>query len=334
MADDYSTPTRSPSVTTPRPAKPPFGYYGAKLRIAPQIIRALPPHHAWVEGFCGSAAITLAKEPVQIEVINDYDKQVVNLFEQLRTNAEALCRAVELTPYARSEFEDARTMTWVDDPLESARRFLVATMMTVNATIGEPSRCGFSFSTSYARGGREARVNRWYKLPDRLAQVVERLRGVRVEHRDACEIVDMFSDRPATLLYLDPPYFTERHHKYVIEANEREFHADLLRRCKRAACMVLISAYENELYDEMLNADDGWSRCTIDTHTRDTTGRDYVRTEVLWMNAWFSKAARDKRVPIRLKKAESAANKINPPRKWARIRRRQAGGQGEGNEEQ
>ena len=49
--------------------KPPFGYYGAKQRIAAQITRALPPHNAWVEAFCGSAAVTLAKPPAPIEII-------------------------------------------------------------------------------------------------------------------------------------------------------------------------------------------------------------------------------------------------------------------------
>ena len=41
-------------------ARAPFGYYGAKLRIASRIVSALPPHNAWVEAFCCSAALTLA----------------------------------------------------------------------------------------------------------------------------------------------------------------------------------------------------------------------------------------------------------------------------------
>ena len=67
--------------------KPAFGYYGAKVRIASQIINSLPPHNAWVEAFCGSAALTLAKRPAPIEVINDLDDQIINLFEQLRNNS-------------------------------------------------------------------------------------------------------------------------------------------------------------------------------------------------------------------------------------------------------
>ena len=221
--------------------KPPFGYYGAKQRIASQIIESLPPHNCWVEAFCGSAAITLAKPAAPIEVINDLDGEVTNVFEQLRTNSEALCKAVALTPYAREEFELARYGAPATNPLERARRFLVATMMTVNSTTASRSSCGFSYSQSYTRGGMEARVSRWINLPDRLTQVVERFKTVRIEKRDARDLVHMFLDRPATLMYLDPPYFTKRAHGYAIDAKDEQFHRELLDLCVRSKAMMLIS---------------------------------------------------------------------------------------------
>lgn len=188
MVRDYSERPAGNGCPSADAARPPFGYYGAKQRIARRVIAMLPPHNAWVEAFCGSAALTLAKKPAPIEVINDRDGQIVNLFRQLRDNSNALCRAIALTPYALEELESARVKTKRIDPLERARRFLVATMMTVNGTVGT-TRSGFSFSQSYAREDREARVNRWYNLPERLQKVVERLRNVRVEKRDARELL-------------------------------------------------------------------------------------------------------------------------------------------------
>ncbi len=293
--------------------KPPFAYYGAKQRIASRIISTLPPHNAWVEGFCGSAAITLAKRAVPIEVINDLDGEIVNVFDQLRKRPDELCRAIALTPYARAELERARPRCKSVGKLERARRFLVATMMTVNGTVGS-TRAGFSYSQSYARDGKEARVCRWYRLPERLAAVVERLRTIRIENRDARELLEMFRDRPATLVYLDPPYFVKRDHRYVIDANDREFHEELLEGCCRAKCMILISGYTNDLYDELLSEERGWRKEEIKTHTRDTKGKDYAKTEVLWKNRVFCKAKASGRVPIRLSRKEKSENKINPPR--------------------
>ena len=314
MLDNYITPTHTEETIMSEPATAPFGYYGAKLTIAKQIIAELPPHHAWVEGFCGSAAITLAKLPVPIEVINDADGEIVNLFKQLRNNPTLLCRAVALTPYSRAEYQKAYIKESGLSPLEQARRFLVATMMTINSVNG-PTQSGFSFTQSYSRGNKEARVNRWYKLPERMEKAVERLRGVRIENRDVYEIVEIFQDRPATLLYLDPPYFVKRRSEYTIDANNLVFHEKLLDVCQKARCMILISGYENDLYKNLLTPDKGWSKKTIETHTRDTTGKNIDRTEVLWMNAQFVKAKKTNRVPIRLKAKERRENKINPSRK-------------------
>lgn len=314
MLNEYSTPTHNNGSISARPARPAFGYYGAKWRISRQIIDLLPPHNAWVEGFCGSAALTLAKTPVPIEVINDADDEIVNLFRQLRNNSTRLCRAVALTPYSRAEFEIARQRETGLSSLERARRFLVASMMTVNGVYAT-TRSGFSFSQSFARSDREARVNRWYNLPERLERVVERLRGIRIENRNAIEIVRMFENRPATLMYLDPPYFVKREHKYVIDANCVDFHTELLERCQRSRCMILISAYQNDLYSKLLTRSKGWQSRKIKTRTRDTTGKDFARTELLWMNSRFVQTSKTQRVPIRLTAKERKERKINPPRK-------------------
>lgn len=298
---------------TMRPAPPPFGYYGAKQRIARRIIQSLPPHNAWVEAFCGSAAITLAKQPAPIEIINDLNDEIVNVFKQLRENPEAVCRAISLTPYARAEYLWAREYTNANDPLERARIFLIKAMMAVNGTVGS-NLCGFSYSQSYARSGQEARVSRWYNLPDRLMLVVERLRHVRIENRDAREIVQMFANRPATLIYLDPPYITKGGHRYAIDVKDESFHMELLDLCCNARCMILISSYDNELYRRTLTEKAGWSLSTIETKTRDTTGKDYTRMELLWRNRYFKKAVNLGRVPIRLSAEEKKQKKINPPR--------------------
>jgi len=297
------------------PSRPPFGYYGAKQRIATKIIASFPPHNAWVEAFAGSAAITLAKKPAPIEIVNDLDGDIVNVFKQLRENSDALCRAIALTPYAREEYFRARHDRKSQDPLERARQFVVATMMTVNSTAVNGLTCGFSYSQSYARSGVEARVNRWYNLPERLMQVIERLRKVRIESRDAREIVRMFLDRPATLMYLDPPYFVERAYGYAIDAKDEPFHRELLELCCKSRAMLIVSGYKNKLYDSILTRERGWRRSTILTLTRDTKGKDHARTEVLWKNAQFVRAKADGRIQLRLTRKEIEENKINPPRK-------------------
>src|SRR5438876_10836861 len=105
-----------------------FGYFGSKLRIAAKMHDRLPAHNCWVELFCGSAAMTLAKKPAPIEVINDINEDIVNFYEQLRDHGDELLGKIKFTPYARTELERSRTSNSRLSDLERARRFFVTAM--------------------------------------------------------------------------------------------------------------------------------------------------------------------------------------------------------------
>ena len=79
--------------------------------------------------------------------------------------------------------------------------------------------------------------------------------------------------------------------------------------------MILISGYDNDYYNSTLTPENGWTKRMIDTHTRDTRGKDLARTEVLWMNQEYVDAKSEYRVPIVLSEKERRERKINPPRK-------------------
>jgi DNA adenine methylase len=42
---------------------PPLGYFGSKVRVAPRIIDLLPAHCGYIEPYCGSLSVLLAKPP-------------------------------------------------------------------------------------------------------------------------------------------------------------------------------------------------------------------------------------------------------------------------------
>ncbi len=297
----------------PLSAKAAFGYFGSKLRIAKRLLNCLPPHHCWVELCCGSAALTMAKKPAQIEIINDLDGEVVNVFRQLRDRGDELVRAIELTPYSQEEFVACLGGVGEVNDLERARRFLVRAMMAVNGVLAK-GRGGFSHSNTYSRGGREARVNRWVRYPARLEAVALRLRDVRVENRDAIELLRMFSNRPASLVYIDPPYLTKRTSGYAVDVEDDEFHVTLLEEASVARCMIVISGYDSDLYENRLSAANGWERIDLGAYTKTTNGSAIPREERLWLNEAAARARRKRRVPIRLSKKERADGKVNPVR--------------------
>jgi len=282
---------------------PPFKYFGSKFRISKKIIEHFPPHACWVEAFCGSAAITLQKKPAQIEIINDLDGNIVNVFRQLRENPDELLRLIELTPYAKEELDFCRTDT--EDKLEKARRFIVCAKMSVNAT------SGFSFSNSFSIGKKEMCVNTLYNLPSKIKKVIDRLKKVRIENRDAFDLIKHFENRPNTLIYIDPPYLMKRSGKYNIDANYEEFHVKLLNLCKESNAMIMVSSYNNDLYDKNLS---NWGKVEIETRTASSDGASSQRTEVIWKNQNLIKAFESNKLPLVFSKYETKKRKVNPER--------------------
>ena len=298
-----------------------FGYYGSKQRLATSILEYMPPHNCWVELFGGALAITMAKKPASIEIVNDLDDNIVNALQQIRDNGDELAELIELTPYARTELGNARQQCDQDSDVERARKFLVQAMMSVNGVMAG-KRGGFSVSDTYARGCREARVNRWYNYPERLREVARRLRTIRIEHKDGLELLVQYSNKPATFVYIDPPYLADRGHGYSIEASDQDFHERLLSQALLCKCMIIISGYQSTTYTTLLESRGNWSRIELNASTQTTNGDRLGRHEILWMNKPAEKALQSNKLGITLNSKERKDGKVNPPRGQIRKCRR------------
>ena len=312
------------NAETNKPTKLPrgaFGYYGSKQRLANSILKCMPPHHCWVELFGGALAVTMAKKSAMIEIANDLDERIVNAFQQIRENGDELVKLIKLTPYARTELARARQVCDKDSDLERARKFLVQAMMSVNGVIAG-HRGGFSVSDTYTRGDREARVNRWHNYPERLEAVKNRLRRIRIENKDGIELLTEYSNKPATLVYIDPPYLADRKPGYNMEARDRDFHERLLSQALLCKCMIMISGYKSRTYTKLLEKMGGWQRIELNAATQSTNGNRLGRKEMLWMNKSAEKAWKTDRVGITLTEKERRYRKVNPPRGQIRKCRR------------
>ncbi|MCC6602458.1 MAG: hypothetical protein IT327_04570 [Anaerolineae bacterium] len=139
---------------------------------------------------------------------------------------------------------------------------------------------------------------------------------MRIDNKNAIEALKKFTNRPATLLYLDPPYLANRKPSYNIDANEEQFHQELLEIANQAHCMIFISGYKNDLYNSLLTADRGWQTKTIETSTKGSKGNSHPRTETVWMNLHFVNAVNTNQIPIELTEKEKKQGKVNPERNF------------------
>lgn len=97
---------------------------------------------------------------------------------------------------------------------------------------------------------------------------------------DYAHILAKFSDTADCFIYCDPPYKmdTRRSEKslYLFDWKEDTDHIRFLELCVKASAHMMISAYENELYNDMLR---GWS-----THRFKSMTRAGLRDEIIYFN--------------------------------------------------
>ena len=55
-------------------------YPGSKWKLARDLNRMIPDHRTYCEPYAGSMALLFTKNPSPIEIVNDLDSDVVNLF--------------------------------------------------------------------------------------------------------------------------------------------------------------------------------------------------------------------------------------------------------------
>jgi DNA adenine methylase len=275
------------------PRRPALRYHGGKWNLAPWLISLMPPHRIYVEPFAGAASVLLRKPRVYSEIINDLDGDVVNLFRVLRDeeSASRLIRALELTPFAREEFNlaqggerDARGhLIGVIDPVERARHLVVRSHMG----FGSDSACGRPYRTGFRANGHRSGTtpgHDWANLPEALRAVAERLRGVVIENRAALEVIAQ-QDRGDVLFYVDPPYLgstRQRCHRkgsdtYRHEMASEEEHRELAETLRGVAGAVIVSGYPSPLYEEIYA---GWWR----EERPSLADGARKRLEVVWMN--------------------------------------------------
>src|SRR3569832_1357073 len=73
-------------------SKPIIPWIGGKRRLADQIFRRFPSHTCYVEEFAGAAALYFAKTPSDVEVINDINGDLVNLYRVVKHHLEEFVR--------------------------------------------------------------------------------------------------------------------------------------------------------------------------------------------------------------------------------------------------
>lgn len=252
-------------------------YHGGKWRLAPWILERLPAHRVYLEPYCGAASLLLRKERCDIEIINDLNGRLVNLFRVIRERPQELAEMLALSPYSESEYQAAREVA--ADSLEDARRMLILGWQGHGSTA-----CAGGRLSGWRRGVRQRgphSANQWARLPDSVHEFAQRLAGVFIEQRPALELIDYWGSEEGALIYCDPPYLPitrgpgEGTRGYAFEMTEDD-HIALAKALHASPAAAAISHYPCDLYSELYS---DW-----ECHSREALADGAAaRIECLWV---------------------------------------------------
>lgn len=192
-------------------------WIGGKSLLAKTIIGMFPgDFDRYIEVFGGGGSVLFAKDRhAPLEVYNDADGALVNLFRCVKYHCAELQREIDGWINARELFEDARAQldTRGMTDIQRAARFYVQVRLSYGADRRTYGCNKKSLQSSV----------------DYLTAIRNRLNaaGTVIEHKDFDNLIKVY-DRPKSLFYCDPPYHTTEKH-YNAQFTEDDHHRLKLR---------------------------------------------------------------------------------------------------------
>lgn len=281
--------------------KAPFPYFGGKSRVADVVWQRFGDVPNYVEPFCGSAAVLLARPKThtgRVEAINDFDGYVANFWRAMAHDPHGVERhadwpinEIDLTARHRhlARFRAEFTERMRNDPELYDCKVAGWWVWGISAWIGHsfavnPNR---SQIPHLAHGG--LGIHRSGTVWDQLKEVAERMRRVRVACGDWQRVCTpaVTTGNGLTGIFFDPPY-PEGNYSYG-EGADREVAHDVRDWCiqngDNPLLRIALCGYDehNDL------ADLGWTPHRWKTqggycNQSDGQGRVNSAREVVWFS--------------------------------------------------
>lgn len=254
----------------------PIKYYGGKSTMLEEILGRFPKEYSvYCEGFGGGGSVLFAKECKGVEIYNDLDDSVYNLFKIISSDKfEEFSKRITLLGYHRKIFEDCLNKlnsNTFDDDVDKAVCYFYVNRCRFQG-------CGAFYINKNPRRDMSTSVSAYLSVVDGLKDVHNRLSRVGFENLDIFDFINKY-DSEKTFFYLDPPYVpSTRVSKkvYNCEMTEEE-HVKFCDTVLKIKGMCLISGYDNKIYDVLV--ENGFHKYSF------TSGAAWSdKIETLWWN--------------------------------------------------
>ena len=228
--------------------RPPLTYYGGKQTMLKHILPLVPKHKLYTEAFCGGATLLFAKEPAEGEVINDINMHLVNFYNTLQLDYDALKKKIDSTLHARDMHAHAsHILAYPEFFSHVDRAWAVWALSKMSFASMLDGTFGYDFA-----GGVPKKVQ---NAKDEFCQhLANRLERVTIESRHAFEVIETY-DSPQTFHFVDPPYVNSDcgHYEGVFGNDDLGHLLDLLAQVKGMFMLTMFPHEQIASYAEKHN---------------------------------------------------------------------------------
>jgi DNA adenine methylase len=202
----------------------PIKWVGGKSKLRSEVIRRLPKDaECYAEVFAGAGWVLFGKTPHPVEVLNDKNGELCNLYRVLKWRPAELLEEVQSLLYSREMFLDLRdNEPPAYDELSRAVRFYALIQMAFGAELSRSRNASFGFRNK-SRG--DLFLN---KSIHQIFPAAERLSNVFVENLDFTDLLRRY-DQPRTIFFCDPPYLDTEGYEEAFGLNDHEQLSSTLR---------------------------------------------------------------------------------------------------------
>jgi DNA adenine methylase len=174
-------------------------WVGGKSKLRRQVIERLPCNaECYCEVFAGAAWVLFGKKPHPVEVINDRDNDLANLWRVIKWRSAELLEEVQHWLYSRTMFDELKQSEPTTE-LDRAVRMYLLIQMAFGADVSSSQSASFGY---WNKSPRDLFLS---KSLDDIPRVKERMRQVFVENIDFEDCIKRY-DQPNTVFFCDPPY--------------------------------------------------------------------------------------------------------------------------------
>lgn len=199
----------------------PFRYAGGKYYARKQILPLIPEHTLYLELFTGGGSVFFGKDKVEVNILNDIDLDLMNVYNYIKYNPEELINFIKNEPASKDRHAYYRNEFKPETTLQEAGQWYYLNRTSFSG-IMHPNKRYWGYSSRHSMNPK--------KWPDSIRKTSEKLKDVLLlsEDFDTClENVVKHYTEDNIFVFVDPPYYASDQKDLYAKSFEKEDHIRL-----------------------------------------------------------------------------------------------------------